>query len=64
MEKAGRGGKPEGGESAEAGGAAGAPAVWELEVITMDNPRGRFTPGDRAAVVMDPRDIMQFGGDS
>lgn len=63
-EKAGRGGKPEGGESAEAGGAAGAPAVWELEVITMDNPRGRFTPGDRAAVVMDPRDIMQFGGDS
>ena len=60
-EKAGRGGKPEGGESA---GAGGAPAVWELEVITMDNPRGRFTPGDRAAVVMDPRDIMQFGGDS
>ena len=45
-------------------GAAGAPEVWELEVITMDNPRGRFTPGDRAAVVMDPRDIMQFGGDS
>ena len=63
-EKAGRGRKPEGGESAEAGGAAGAPAVWELEVITMDKPGGRFTPGDRAAVVMDPRDIMQFGGDS
>lgn len=63
-EKAGRGGKPQGGGSAEAGGAAGAPEVWELEVITMDNPRGRFTPGDRAAVVMDPRDIMQFGGDS
>lgn len=63
-EKAGRGGKPEGGESAEAGGASGAPEVWELEVITMDTPRGRFTPGDRAAVVMDPRDIMQFGGDS
>ena len=60
-EKAGRGGKPEGGESA---GAGGAPAVWELEVITMDKPRGRFTPGDRVAVVMDPRDIMQFGGDS
>lgn len=57
-EKAGRGGKPEG------GGSAGAPELWELEVITMDNPRGRFTPGDRAAVVMDPRDIMQFGGDS
>lgn len=63
-EKAGRGGKPQGGESAEAGGSAGAPGVWELEVITMDNPRGRFNPGDRAAVVMDPRDIMQFGGDS
>ena len=63
-EKAGRGGKPQGGESAEAGRSAGAPEVWELEVITMDNPRGRFTPGDRAAVVMDPRDIMQFGGDS
>ena len=45
-------------------GAAGAPELWELEVITMDNPRGRFTPGDRVAVVMDPRDIMQFGGDS
>lgn len=62
--EAGRGGKPEEGESAEAGGAAGAPEVWELEVITMDKPGGRFTPGDRAAVVMDPRDIMQFGGDS
>ena len=63
-EKAGRGGKPQGGGSAEADGSSGAPELWELEVITMDNPRGRFTPGDRAAVVMDPRDIMQFGGDS
>ena len=63
-EKAGRGGKPQGGGAAEVGGSSGAPELWELEVITMDNPRGRFTPGDRVAVVMDPRDIMQFGGDS
>ena len=45
------------------GGGAGEPGDWELEVITIDNRAERFAPGDRAAVVIDPGDIMQFGGD-